>query len=177
MLPPAFAGPPSSAELRDPSRWSGRRYVEPDPGADGHNVATAAVWSSCGRASAVRSHRSTPQGRGEVRSRSAGAASADRSAAPGRMPAHIANRMATNGTAVNSLALPGFWRTTADPRSIGVANLTSFNVGRIEPHNNQRDVVAGSALIGPSKQLLRGRLSRGLGVESSRNCFVGHHLG
>ena len=52
----------------------------------------------------------------------------------------------------------------------------SVRVGRIEAHDNQRDVVVGITLIGTSKQLLRSRLRRRLGVESCSNCSVRQHL-
>jgi bifunctional non-homologous end joining protein LigD len=57
-----------------------------------------------------------------------------------------------------------------------LAHFTRIRGGRIEPHDDQRDVVAGLAIIGLCEQLLRSRLRCGLGVESSRDCVVRHHF-
>jgi hypothetical protein len=92
---------------------------------------------------------------------------------------------APNDQTVSDITSPSGSRPWDHPRQLRIAltarpfcpDLTSFNVRRIKPHDNQRDVVAGVTLIGTSEQLLRGRLSRGLGLESSRNGFVGHHFG
>ena len=64
---------------------------------------------------------------------------------------------------------------TGRSRSTYLASFSGIRVGRIEPHDDQRDVVAGVTLIGSSEQRLQ-RLWCGLGVESSRDCIVRHHF-
>ena len=57
-----------------------------------------------------------------------------------------------------------------------IARVHCVGVGRIEPHDQERDVVEGPGIIGLREQLRRGNLGCGFRVQRGRDRLVRHHL-
>jgi hypothetical protein len=102
----------------------------------------------------------------------------------GQLPTRCCRHLATllsiaikNGLLVQRVQANREWTECgAAALSSCIARVHCVGVGRIEPHDQQRDVVEGPAIIGLREQLRRGNLGCGLRVQRSRDRLVRHHL-